>query len=87
MTKLKRYLLVHLAKSLALAVPVALLGLGSIAFTDLNAVASAVAPGVTVFTAYWTTRFKAIKIALDKIKTPSADDLVDDLFDVDDVGS
>lgn len=89
MKTFKRYLLVHLAKSLAIALPVALLGFGT-SFTDItdfNAAWSTIAPGVVVFTGYWASRFKTIKKALDNIKAPSADDVVDDLFDVDDVGS
>lgn len=89
MTKFKRYLLVHLAKSLAVSLTVAFAGfaLAEADVIEWDVVLSAVSLGVAAFTAYWAARFKAIKAALEKIKVPTADDVVEDLFDSDDMGS
>lgn len=87
MKKLRRYLLIHLAKSLAIAIPIALIGLAAANIADYNELLSSLGLGVAAFATYWSVRFKTIQAALGKVKAPSEGDVVDELFDVDDVGS
>lgn len=83
MPSLGKYLRYHLAMSVLIALPLALIGLGGATYFDVDQIVTSAAIGGGAFVTYWAARAKDLRAALAarRGEVPTADDLIDDALD------
>lgn len=80
---MRRYLIVHLARSISIAAVVALAGLGTAlaGVIDVDAVLAALAPAGASLALYWAAQARKFRAALAEVRAPEPDEIIDDLID------